>query len=489
MSSGVAVLRGVQQPRVRLVPKAVDNDFLDAVFLAGSYGLVADEWQEAVLEGWLGIRPDRKWAAPRCGLAVPRQNGKNAIVEMRELFGMVSLGEKWLHTAHEVKTARKAFTRLLSFFDNERRYPELFRLVDEIRKTNGQEAIVLSNGGSVEFAARSKNSGRGYTVDVLLCDEAQELSDEALEALLPTISAAPLGNPQQIYTGTPPGPKAVGEVFTRIRQLGVEGKDRRLCWMEWGCVPEGLDIDDSDNWSAANPALGIRLHLDTITDERATFDGAGFARERLGVWDDPDSLGRVIPPALWASCKQNRTTPDDLRLALDVSPTQTWAAIAAAWLVDGVTHVEVTGVGEGYDHMHGTAWVVPRLVEITAKHKVAVSIAPGSEAASLVPDLTKAGVKVEMLKPADVTSACGAFVNLATDGRLAHHSQEPLDRAVANAQRKDVGDGAWVWGRRKSPVDITPLYAATLAAWSAGKPVRRPSFFSYAQLQDDDEEQ
>ena len=111
---------------------------------------------------------------------------------MRELFGIVQLGEKFLHTAHEVKTARKAFLRLASFFENTRKWPELADLVKDIRRTNGQEAIVLTNGGSVEFVARSKGSGRGFTVDVLVCDEAQELSDDALEALMPTTSAAPL---------------------------------------------------------------------------------------------------------------------------------------------------------------------------------------------------------------------------------------------------------------------------------------------------------
>lgn len=35
----------------------------------------------------------------------------------------------------------------------------------EIRRTNGQEAIVLDNGGSVQFIARSRGSGRGFTVD------------------------------------------------------------------------------------------------------------------------------------------------------------------------------------------------------------------------------------------------------------------------------------------------------------------------------------
>ena len=75
--------------------------------------------------------------------------------------------EAFLHTAHEVKTTRKAFKRLKHFFgeivnDPNAKFPELNALVTEIRSTNGQEAIYLSTGGSVEFIARSKGSGRGF---------------------------------------------------------------------------------------------------------------------------------------------------------------------------------------------------------------------------------------------------------------------------------------------------------------------------------------
>src|SRR4051812_10054200 len=150
-------------PRVRLAPRSVSSDVDDAAFLSSGYGLTPDDWQEDVLDDWLGRRRDGRWAAATCGLAVPRQDGKKGIIEIRELFGMVMLGEKFLHTAHEVKTARKAFLRLAGFFENERQYPELAALVapSGVRKTNGQEAIVLRNGGSVEFIARSKGSGRG----------------------------------------------------------------------------------------------------------------------------------------------------------------------------------------------------------------------------------------------------------------------------------------------------------------------------------------
>ena len=160
---------------------------------------------------------------------------------------MVGRGEKILHTAHEVKTARKAFKRLQHFFgtqvnDPGAKFPELNALVAEVRNVNGQEAIFLTNGGSVEVVARSKNSGRGFTVDVLVMDEAQEMSDDDLEALMPTTSAAPLRDPQWIFTGTPPGPRANGAVFTRVRSDALGGGPR-ACWHEWSSDPD-LGLDD-----------------------------------------------------------------------------------------------------------------------------------------------------------------------------------------------------------------------------------------------------
>lgn len=226
-SSRAGSLRVKHPPRLHVAPRASKTYGDIACAFAAKYGLLPDDWQELVLRDWLAVDPEGLWAALTCGLALPRQNGKNGCVEVRELFGMVMLGEKFLHTAHEVKTARKAFKRLQHFFgkkvsDETAKYPELNGLVTELRNVNGQEAIFLSTGGSVEIAARSQGSARGWTVDVLVCDEAQDMSDDDLEALMPTLSAAPLGNPQVIYLGTPPGPKARGEVFARVRDEALK---------------------------------------------------------------------------------------------------------------------------------------------------------------------------------------------------------------------------------------------------------------------------
>lgn len=195
--------------------------------MAGAYGLMPDPWQQTVLDDWLAYDDDGTYAHDTCGLAVPRQNGKNGVLEVRELYGAAVEGEKILHTAHEVKTARKAFLRLCSFFENESEYPEMAEIVKAIRKTNGQEAIELTNGGSIEFSARSKGAARGFTVDVVVCDEAQELTDDQLEALMPTSSAGPLQNSQLILLGTPPGPTTNGDVFPRTRRNALSERARR----------------------------------------------------------------------------------------------------------------------------------------------------------------------------------------------------------------------------------------------------------------------
>ncbi|CAM2869895.1 hypothetical protein PRAC110570_04890 [Propionibacterium acidifaciens] len=151
------------------------------------------------MSDWLRVRAGR-WVSLDCGLSCPRQNGKNAILEVYELFVTVGLGRRVLHTAHEVKTGRKHFRRLRYFLgeraaDPGAEFQELNKLVREIRNVNGQEGIYLTNGGSIELVARSKSSGRGFTVDTLVCDEAQEPTDDELQAINPSISAAPSGDP------------------------------------------------------------------------------------------------------------------------------------------------------------------------------------------------------------------------------------------------------------------------------------------------------
>lgn len=471
MSSRLGVLSGAQRPRVSHRPKVNDlRDAEDAIALSSSYGLTPDPWQAWVIEGWLARKSTGKLAASRCGVAVPRQNGKNGILEIVELFKLALLGRRILHTAHEVKTARKAFLRLCSFFENEREYPELAKLVKDIRRTNGQEAIYLLNGGSIEFIARSKGSGRGFTVDDLVCDEAQELAEDALAALLPTISAAPSGDPQLILTGTPPAPSMSGDAWTRMRNAGNEGKDKRLCWDEWS-APAGADLDDLETWAANNPSLGGRLSLDVLRDEREAFDDDTFGRERLGMWAGTNGVA-VIDALTWAllADESSRIT-DRIALAVDVNPDRSIAAVSVAGQrADGSWHVELD------EQRHGVGWL-PAYIELRCARNVirAVVIDGASPAASIIDELAQRKIKVTTSGARDMAAACGTFYDGAMDGWLRHIDQPQLNLALSVARRRPLGD-AWAWNRKNATSDITPLVACTLALWGAqSSTVKKPS--------------
>lgn len=459
-----------QAPRYRIVPPS-DFTWGDlACDLAASYGLAADPWQELVIEDWLAEK-DGKWASISCGLSVPRQNGKNAALEIRELFGLIARGEKILHTAHQVKTATKHFQRLKYFFgekagDPTAKFPELNALVERVDRGKGSEGIFLKNGGSIEIIARSQKSGRGFTVDVIVCDEAQDMSDDDQEALLSTSSAAPSGNPQWIYTGTPPGPKAVGEVFTRMRiNLLEDGVGGRRLWHEWSAAMDD-DIDEESVWVATNPGLASgRLQLAVVQGERESLSDEGFRRERLGMWDAGISRS-VIPMSMWNEAGDDFSLAvDRFALGVEVAPDLTGASIALAGLrEDGRWHIELE------EQKEGTAWVVPYIVNILKNNPQirGVGVDAGSPAKALLEEFQSAGVKVITPKVADLGGACAVLLSGVVAGDVRHVKQSHLTAAVQVASTRKLGDtGMWVWSRKTATSDVTPIQAVTLALWVA----------------------
>lgn len=468
-------LMGVQEPSVLHYPKAVGSDADDCADLASAYGLVPDEWQRNVLEAWMGRKANGRWAAGRWGLAVPRQNGKNGILEMVELFFMAVLGLRILHTAHEVKTARKAFLRIASFFENERKYPELSEMVEYIRRTNGQEAIQLNNGGSVEFIARSKGSGRGFTVDVLVCDEAQEYGEDAQAALLPTISSAPSGDPLQILLGTPPAPGMDGEVFTRMRSAGVEGKDRRLAWAEWS-ASQAVRPADRQVWAATNPALGIRLNASTLEDEFAGMSQEMFMRERLGVWDHAAGM-KAVEAASWDLCSATELNPDGRRvIGIRFTPDGSTIAVAGALKPDVEGEPFVVEPIEQRPAGDGTQWLVDFLVE---RHEdLAQIVIDGKSGVGYLVNALRAEkvASKSILTPStdDVTAAHSMMEAAIRNQDVAHPANEDLDGQVKAALKRKIGTAGGFGWQAPEGGSVALFEAVTLAHWGARVTTRRP---------------
>lgn len=475
MSSLLAAPQGVQRPGFSHVPDYGSSAGPEAVELARMAGLVLDPWQELVLAKSLGERPDGKWAAFEVGLVVPRQNGKGAILEARELAGLFLLGERLLiHSAHQFDTSLEAFRRLLTLIEST---PDLDRRVKRVSNAHGKEGIELLNGQRIRFRARTKGGGRGFTSDCLIYDEAMDLPKFAQSATLPTLSARP--NPQVWYAGSAVDQNVHehGVVFSRIRERGMTGDDPSLAYFEWS-VPEPLtDVDervatDPWSWAIANPGLGIRISTEHVESEQRSMDHRGFAAERLGAGDWPatSDLGvQVIDPQEWAALIDlDSQLEDPVSFAFDVTPSRSHAAIGVAGKrSDGLFHVEVV------DHRKGVGWVADRLAELVERHAPnGVVCDTGGPAGSLLTELEDLGVEVEPVNAKEYAQGCGLFFDVADQGKLRHGGTRELAAALQGAKQRSLGD-AWAWSRKSSSVDISPLVACTLALHRSSKPAVR----------------
>lgn len=461
------MLEGAQEPTFSWGPDGDTEHAERAIEVATLLGLTPDPWQETVLRTWMRVDDSGRWAAGRWAVAVPRQNGKNALVEILEIYCAAFLGLKILHTAHEVKTTVKAFNRVVSFFET----ADMESRVKSITHGRGEQAIILNNGGSIEFIARTKNSGRGFTVDMLVFDEAQEFTEDAQAALLPTISAAPSGDPVQVILGTPPSESVNGEVFQRVHALAHEQIDPRLAWCEWA-VTGDIDVSDRELWAATNPALGRRLLEPTIEDEFGSFSREYFARERLGMWASDSELS-VIPQADWDQCLIGEAPDAQITaIGLDMNPERTAMVIAVAVKTEAGTHVELARVDEPDSTVELVNWISQR-----ARRRIPVVVDAYSPARSLEPGLKQKKARTFALSGNELMQACGGFHDaVVNDKTVTHIGQEQLTASLMSAKRHAIGDaGGWKWSRKRLDSDLTPLMAVTCAWFGAekfAKPVR-----------------
>lgn len=459
---------GSQSPRVECVPDA-DDERLGGVVaeFCAEYGLVLDPWQQYVLGGALG-RKGGKWAASRVALSVPRQSGKTALFEARELAGLVLFksDELMIHSAHLYSTATEAFLRIKSYFEN---YDDLRRRVKAIHDWTGDQSIEMRDGRRLKFSARARGQGRGFSCDTLLLDEAQELSTLAWGDMLPSVSAR--RDPQIWLAGTPPTAQNNAEVFSRLRDSGIAGSDPRLAYFEWSAA-KGMDPSAVETWAMAIPVLGGRVPLSVVEDEFNSMDADQFARERLGIWDEA-AVSQAIRQDAWRKqAVSDPPTDGRVAYAVDMNPDRSMVAIGAARLGDdGKVHVECV---EHRSTRDGTGWVVDWLADRWSGAS-AVVVDGQSPVASIVPELVKRKVRPMVTGASEMARACGMFYDSVYEGSLTHFDQPQLNSALAGAKKRPIGSaGAWGWDRKSVDLDITPLVVVTLAAFGVRTSKRKP---------------
>lgn len=427
-------------------------------------GIAYRWWQTAIGRMVLGKRADGAYASTigGTGLSIPRQVGKTFLVAGL-MFALCLLrpGFTVLWTAHRLKTAEETFGKLQVFARRRKIAPHILK----VTTGSGDEVIYFRNGSRILFGARERGFGRGFDeVDALVFDEAQILTDAALDDMVPATnqSRQPEGA-LMLFMGTPPRPQDRGEVFTRMR-TDAEAGDQDTGWVEFGADPEFLptslpaDLSDAD-WgqiTRANPSFPTDTSKTAILRMRKKLGDDSFLREGLGIWTERLSDVERLA-GMWAQLSAGVQPMVRPTLAVEVALDRSRATIGAAWIVDGKPHVEVVEDRPGAD------WVIDRCAELVKRYNGgAVVLDAGTEAAALEAAFTAAYVKTEKVNTAARSAACGRFYDIATTAGITHNGDPAISAALANARWKPSGD-ARVFSRRRSAGDIAALYAVVLA--------------------------
>lgn len=477
LTSTPASLHGADSPRVELTPPRAYTLAPEAIELASVAGLELDYWQQQALDLWLSVREDGKWAAFEAVEIVARQNGKGGILEARALAGLFLFGEKLIMwSAHEYKTAMEAFLRVRTLVQRLIRDGVVEGDQIKVNNTNGEEGFErVDTEQRLKFIARSKSSGRGFSGDVNIIDETFAYTSAQQSALMPTMNARP--NPQIIYTSSPPLDGETGEILFQLRKRADAGGDDSLGYRDWGLDGDldnlsEIDLDDRNNWAAANPALSssvVPLDEEVILRNRRSLNDVDFAREILGVWPRQHEGGGAIDVAQWAQLVDAMSQRDgDFALGVDIEPNRDYAAITLYGLrSDELGHCQIV------DYRPGTDWIVPRMAELRKLDPVALGMGRGTYA-SLETEMEQYGITVPedpdkpergdvaVIGGMDMSAACGQLIDDVRQSAIRHLGQHQLDVAVSGARTRETGD-AIAWSRKDTETQLCPIVSVTVA--------------------------
>lgn len=455
---------GRQDPTQSVVLPYSTSHGPEAVEIYNSTGRSAMEWQEKQIEYILSENDDGLWVHTKYGLAVPRRNGKNEVVVMRELYGLLK-GEKICHTAHRTTTSHSAFMRIYDLLkkagynEHSRKKKAMPKKSFFASKQYGLEHIELTDGGQIDFRTRTNNGGLGEGFDLLIIDEAQEYTEKQESSLLYTVSDSK--NPQTILCGTPPTAISSGNVFPALRDQILSGKGIDSGWAEWSVEKQIEDIDNVEWWYETNPSLGTIL---TERNVRAEIRGdiIDFNIQRLGLWLRYSQKSE-ISEAEWMELKTDIPELKKERyIGVKYGRDGQHAAMSiASKTTDGRVFVETI---DCVSVRSGNAWMMDFFHNPNLEG-VVVDGASGQEL--LAKQMEEAGLKKPKLPTVkEIIAANATFEQGLYAKEICHCGQTSLKQSVSNCEKRLIGsNGGFGYRSINDHIDIAIMDSMILAFW------------------------
>lgn len=446
----------------------------DVIDFAEAIGWPLDPWeQEAVIRGG-ELLPDGRPRFRFVLVIVARQNGKTLLCRVLVLYWMfIERHKTVLGTSTSRDTAKESWREVIKMAEG------IDILAEELpapytREQIGEEAFWNVHDSKYRFAAPNRRAGRGSTVHRLILDELREHKNR--DTYDAAVNAGNAVSHFQAWAITNQGDVS-SIVLDEIRTSAIEfietGQgDRRLGLLEWS-APAGSEPTDLNALAYANPNLGRRIDPDAILGQAMQAVRAGG--ETLNRFKTEIMCMRVplLDPAidadLWRQCATLPEEAPDLAehrqrvaLCLDVSLDGTHATLVAAARLEGIIHVEVVKVWQGFGCTRALRADLPELVERIRPR--ALGWFPDGPAAAVAADLkARKGnrlwpphrVKIEELTASQVPAVCMGLAEQVAAGQVAHPSDPLLTQQVETTQKLRRGD-VWVFTRGSSgPVDGT----------------------------------
>lgn len=467
------VRRGRQTPTESVVLPYSDSAGPDAVRLYEESGRTALEWQEKLIGSIMAVGDDGLWVHQKFGYSVPRRNGKNEIVAMREFWGLVN-GEQICHTAHRTTTSSAAWNRLCRIL-SAAGYEEIGRMPKDRSKLPekwfhptkqyGLESVELPSGGKCAFRTRTPNGGLGEGFDLLVIDEAQEYTDAQQTALVYTVSDSK--NPQTIFCGTPPTATSSGTVFVKMRSEALEGRAYDTGWAEWSIPEETDEVFNTELWYETNPSMGAHLDERKVRAE-FTGDKIDFNVQRLGVWLKY-SQKSAISAGEWNALKVDKLPKLKGGLHAGIKFGHDGVNVAMSIAVqteDGRIFVETI---DCRSIREGNQWITAFL---KAADIETVTIDGASGQGVLTDDMKAAGIRKKPILPkvGEVIIAHNLFEQALSSGKLCHMGQPSLSASASNCEHRAIGNGGgWGYKTQREDIDVALLESAVFAHWQASE--------------------
>lgn len=469
--------RGRQTPTKSVVLPYAQTHGQDAIDLYHSTGRTAQEWQEIQLYDILAFQDDGLWVHTKYGYSVPRRNGKNEIVAIREMYGLTN-GERILHTAHRTTTSASASRRLAALLDAAG-YTEIVRqkkgeVYDKhytYSKQLGLERIVLlaAGGGTIDFRTRSSKGGLGEGFDLLVIDEAQEYQDDQESALKYVVTDS--RNPQTIFCGTPPTPVSSGTVFLKMRNAALQGETINTGWAEWS-VDEMTDPRDKEAWYQTNPSLGAIFTERSVLDEVGS-DQVDFNIQRLGLWLRYNQKS-AISKAEWEELQCKSLPKFAGKLFVGIKYGHDGDSVAMSIAVKTKSSKIFVEAIDCRPVRAGDGW----LLDFLSRADVDTVIVDGANGQGLLAEAMKQAKLKPPLLPTvkEIIQANAAFVQGLYAKQICHMGQPSLVQVVSNCEKRAIGsNGGFGFKSILDGASIELLDSVILAYWkcSAQKEKRK----------------